>query len=487
MTPAKFAKTAALLALFTATPALAIGLGAPRLKPPPQTDAVISDVTVLNPGVSRAARQTIVLKAGRIADVRPWRPSDPPAICPGCIAMPGLIDAHVHNPPKLAFGNQELFALLHLAHGVTTVRDVGESDDSVVGLAKRLNTGRLIGPSMLRCGRVLESAPLSFGAAQAVETEAEGRAAVADLARSGVNCIKVYNNLRPAPYAGIRAEAEARGIPVIGHVPHQVGLAKTFDFEAQHFTGVPYVRGGPTPPHSDYTDADWISMTETEIGAALDLAKINRVSFLPTLANGRLRLISSDPTRFPPTPAAAYLPQIWTRAWASQTMIASHPTGAGVAAREDRLPILMRVTRMARERGVDVLAGTDTMMPWVVPGESLLLEIDDLAVGFGDREAALAAATTVNGRHIAPGVAGVIAPGARADVLLLPEDPSQDLTALRKWTILFAHGRRYNRATVEGWLERYKAHFQSPIYAFVMNLAAGPAAAGKGREDDHGH
>ena len=49
MTPAKFAKTAALLALFTATPALAIGLGAPRLNPPPQTDAVISDVTVLTP------------------------------------------------------------------------------------------------------------------------------------------------------------------------------------------------------------------------------------------------------------------------------------------------------------------------------------------------------------------------------------------------------------------------------------------------------
>lgn len=487
MTRSKLAKTAAVVALFAATPALAIGLGAPRLKPPPQADAVISDVTVLNPGVSRTTRQTIVVKAGQIAEVRPWKPSDPPAICPGCIAMPGLIDAHVHNPPKLAFGNQELFALLYLAHGVTTVRDVGETDNSVEGLAKRLNSGRLVGPSMLRCGRVLESAPLSFGAAQAVETEAEGRAAVADLAKTGVNCIKVYNNLRPAPYAGIRAEAAARNIPVIGHVPHQVGLAATRDFESQHYTGVPYVRGGETPPHSDYTDADWISMTEAEIGAALDLAKTNRVSFLPTLANGRLRLIASDPARYPRTPAAAYLPEIWTQAWSSQTMIASHPIGSGVAQREDRLPILIRVTRMARERGIDVLAGTDAMMPWVVPGESLLLEIDDLAAGFGDREAALASATTVNGRHVAPGVAGVIAAGARADVLLLPGDPTQDLATLRKWTILFAQGRRYDRATVDGWLERYRAHFHSPFYAFVMNFAIGPASAGKGRGEDHAH
>jgi hypothetical protein len=42
----------------------------------------------------------------------------------------------------------------------------------------------------------------------------------------------------------------------------------------------------------------------------------------------------------------------------------------------------------------------------------------------------------------------VIAPGARADILLLPEDPSLRLEALRDWRILFADGRRYDRATL---------------------------------------
>ena len=48
--------------------------------------------------------------------------------------MPGLIDAHVHTPPKLAIGNQRLFALLYLAYGVTSVRDMGQTDDSIAAL-----------------------------------------------------------------------------------------------------------------------------------------------------------------------------------------------------------------------------------------------------------------------------------------------------------------------------------------------------------------
>ena len=42
----------------------------------------------------------------------------------------------------------------------------------------------------------------------------------------------------------------------------------------------------------------------------------------------------------------------------------------------------------------------------------------------GAAEAALAAVTTVNGRHLAPDEIGVILPGARVDILLVGEDPT---------------------------------------------------------------
>ena len=125
----------------------------------PQSDVVISGVTVINPGVERLSDHTIVVRDGLISEVRPRTPEDPEPICQGCYAMPGLIDAHVHTPPRIALGNQALFALLYLAHGVTTVRDVGASDASVASLARRLNRAELVGPRMLRCGPVLDRLP----------------------------------------------------------------------------------------------------------------------------------------------------------------------------------------------------------------------------------------------------------------------------------------------------------------------------------------
>ncbi len=114
----------------------------PNLPVPPQADLVITGVTVINPGIGREIDRTIVIHKGRIAAVGPRRAGDPAPVCPGCFAIPGLIDAHVHTPPWIAIGNQRFFALMYLAYGVTTVRDLGQSDASVRDLADDLNTGR---------------------------------------------------------------------------------------------------------------------------------------------------------------------------------------------------------------------------------------------------------------------------------------------------------------------------------------------------------
>ena len=474
------ALSSAALLLTVAGSAVALGLNPPRLVVPEQEDAIISSVTVLNPGVERAERQTIVIRDGRIVEIRPTQAGDPAPICNGCIAMPGLIDAHVHSPPRLAFGNQELFSLMYLAYGVTSVRDVGESDASIGDMAERLNSGETVGPRMYRCGPVLDGDPPSWGAARQVLNSEAARAAVNEIAASGGNCIKVYNELGLEAYNAVRQAAAAHGLPVVGHVPHHVRLENVRDFESQHFTGVPYVRGGRPALTADFSDADFISMTPADIETALSLARSHNVSFLPTLANGgRLRLIASDAARFQPTPGARFMPEIWTEYWNS-TAIASHPTGEGIERRLARIPVSEAMTRRAHEMDIDILAGTDTLMPWVVPGEALQIEIGELARAMGDNEAALASATVVNGRHIADGEIGVIAVGARADILLLPSDPVENLSALQTWRILFADGRRYDRERIDGWMERYWRHFHSPIYTFVMNWAAMIAAGGRG-------
>ena len=213
----------------------------PELVPPPRSDIVISGVTVIDPGAGRRTDQTIVVHDGRIFAVRPRAAGDPPPVCAGCYAVPGLIDAHVHTPPSLVPGNQRLFALLYLAYGVTSVRDMGQSDDSVATLAGDLNAGRIVGPHMYRCGPVLDGDPPGWPSALEVVTPAQGRAAVAMLAREGVDCIKVYNEVNRPTYDAIAQEAARHGLPMLGHVPFAVTLRGLHDFEAQHLTGFPYL------------------------------------------------------------------------------------------------------------------------------------------------------------------------------------------------------------------------------------------------------
>jgi cytosine/adenosine deaminase-related metal-dependent hydrolase len=466
----KFGAIALLAIVVSGFVAYRIGLVPPELEVPQRADAIISGVTIINPGIGRAENQTIVVSEGKIVEVRPTVAADPQSICKNCVAIPGLIDAHVHNPPKLAIGNQELFALLYLAHGVTTVRDTGESDDSIASLAQRLNDGGLVGPHMLRCGPVLDGDPPGWGVARKVLTAAQATAAVDDIAASKPDCIKVYNEIDLTSYQAVRVAAARHGLPVIGHIPHKVGIRNVRDFEAQHFTGLPYINGGRPPVGSDIDDAYFLKMTETEIDAALDEVKARHITLLPTLANIRLRLIASDPAHYPKTPASAYLPKLIESSWNSGA-VAGHPKGTeiGIAAQYHERALF--VAKRAHDKGIDVLAGTDTLMPWVVPGESLLLEIDDLAKAYGDRESALAAATTLNGKHLGSGKIGLIAPGYRADIVLLPGDPTNDLAVLKSWTILLSDGRRYDRKTVDGWLERYRRHFRSGFYDFVMGKA----------------
>ncbi|NOT39259.1 MAG: amidohydrolase family protein [Alphaproteobacteria bacterium] len=453
--------------------ALAVGivllLVPPALDVPPQDDALITGVVVINPGQSRTPGQTIVVRAGKIVEVRPTRDTDPPPICPGRYAIPGLIDAHVHTPPQIALGNQQLFALLYLAHGVTSIRDVGQSDESVAAWAKAINAGEQIGPHVYRCGPVLDGKDPGWPSALQVLTPDEGKAAIEKLAATGVDCIKTYNHVDAATFRAVSEAATAKNIEMVGHVPHLVGLANISRFDAQHLTGLPYLTKKPRWDN-DVDSADIAAMSAEEIDAALKLVKQQDASLTPTIINLAMRLSASDPKRFPPPPAASLLPEMWTIAWPN---IVGHPkTQAEIDAQLASIAKSREIARAARDMGIDVLAGTDVLMPYTIPGDALLREVDELATAYGNKEAALEAATRVNARRIDSANTGVIAPGMRADLLLLPADPTAELGAVREWRVLFAQGRRYDRATVDKWVERYKVHFHATLYRFVFGTVA---------------
>jgi len=374
---------------------------------------------------------------------------------------------HAWLPPQIAIGNQRLFSLLYLHYGVTTVRDLGQLDGSLPKLMREIHRGKIPGPRMYRCGPVLDGYPAAFQGALSLATAREGVDAVAELAAQGVSCIKTYDNLPPDAFRGAAAEAARQNLPLVGHTPHGVKLSEIRNFEIAHFTGIPYLQDDP-PEGFAYLSQDLIDMTPEEVANIISLMKRNDLSILPTNANALARLTVPAPDRFPPTEGLKHLPSFWEQAW---PMIVSHPETEDVI-QADLLasPIGLAFMNQARMSGVDVLAGTDVIMPYVIPGESLHVQLEMIADAFQSSENALEAATAINGRHVDEGMIGTLQVGAYADLLILENYPRDDLAALQNWTLLVADGRLYERAYIDDAVARYDRHFNGVLYSSVMSF-----------------
>lgn len=125
----------------------------------PERGATLEDVTVVRPGEGREPHRRVVVRGGEIERVEPAYPESGSAFA-GHYVLPGLVDMHVHFPPKGLPGQTELFAFLFLLHGVTTVRDAGDVDGTATAPARdgeRL--GQFPGPRVRACGWFVDGEP----------------------------------------------------------------------------------------------------------------------------------------------------------------------------------------------------------------------------------------------------------------------------------------------------------------------------------------
>ncbi len=115
------------------------------------------------------------------------------------------------------------------------------------------------------------------------------------------------------------------------------------------------------------------------------------------------------------------------------------------AASKQDLSISLTATKMLHDAGVPILAGTDAPNPGTAHGSSLHREIELLVRAGLSAEAALASATSVPARVYNLRDRGRIAPGLRADLVLVAGDPTRDVTATRDIVSIWKRGVRVER------------------------------------------
>jgi imidazolonepropionase-like amidohydrolase len=457
--------------------ALALGAGAlwvalappPPLPPAPQ-GAKLANVTLLEPGLGRREGQTLVVEGGRIASLA--RASGTPAggaPYAGMYVLPGLIEMHAHLPPSTGVSQADLFSLLYLLHGVTAVRDVGDVDGTAVGPAlEGLRSGAFAGPRLFACGPFVDGEDPVWGNSHVVRTPGDAEAAVAAIAEAGFHCVKVYDRLTPEALAAVREAAAARGLPVVGHVPHSVSYAEAGIADVQHFTRAPTFDRVDPRPFPALMDA-WLDVDDALIERIVAHALATGTANTPTLVTTE-RLSRMDRyDRLREEPDALLLPRMYRDViWSPRAGLALDVTPEHLEILRASLESAKRLVKRLHAAGAKLHVGSDVMTNFVVPGASLHRELRLFVEAGLTPEQALALATRGNGEFLPLERLGRLEPGAPADLVVFREDPTRSLDALDTIEAVVADGRLYAREDLEAQSARYRRHFEGAVFDAVL-------------------
>lgn len=358
----------------------------------------------------------------------------------GRVLLPGLFDMHGHIDAWQGG--------LHLAAGVTTVRDMGNDNATLQQLMTDERNGRRMSPSIVAAGFLEGESPMSARNGFVVNDLAGAKQAVDWYARHGYPQIKIYNSFPKEILRETIAYAHSRDMRVSGHIPVFLRAQDAIDMgydEIQHINQVllNFLVDDTTDTRTlerFYLPAKRIADMNFDARPVQDyialLAK-NQIAIDPTLAT--FDFIRQRPGELSQAFAAIadHMPPDVQRGFkVAEFDIPDDATAARYNKSYDKMVDF--VGRMYRA-GVPILAGTDGLA-----GFTLQRELE-LYVKAGMTPAQALQIATWNGAKYARvlGDRGSIAVGKRADLILVDGDPTKSIADIRKVALVIKNGTAY--------------------------------------------
>lgn len=449
--------------------ALRAVLRPPAVRVPERAGLVLDGVTVIQPGLARESERRVTIVGDRIEAIEPAAP-DAPSPHRGMFVLPGLVDMHTHYPSARAVGVRESASLLFLAHGVTTIRDLGALGSDPADTRRRIRAGEFPGPRLFLCGPILDGDPPTFALNTPVASPEAARQIVAGLAAQGVDCIKVYTRISRESLAAIREAATQHGLPLLGHVPADMSLAESGLDDAQHLYGL-----GESHFVRRMADewAVWDGVDAAHVKALVAVSLERHIAQTPTLITfaklSRLRDVaaSGEVSRGAAALPLYFADVVWRFGRGQSASYGLTPPDLDRLAAA--LPRMRALVRELHDAGVQVHLGSDCFMPNVVPGESLIEEMAEFVAAGIPLEDVWTLATRDAGAALGVAGLGRLEPGAPADLLVFRKDPTASLDAMQSLDLVVADGRVYTRAELDAALALHAAHVRSPLYQAVTD------------------
>jgi imidazolonepropionase-like amidohydrolase len=363
----------------------------------------------------------------------------------GRTLMPGLWDMHVHLGPN--------DGLMHVAAGVTSVRDMGNDIDALHALKGKIEAGEEIGPRISMAGLMDGRGPYAGPTKVLVDTEEEARAAVDNFARLGYSQIKIYSSIKPELVPKLAALAHARGLRVSGHVPAYMSAEEFVRAGADEFQHINFfvlnflfdeVKDTRTPVRfTAVADrAATIDLNSARVRSFVELLKERKTVVDPTV-NVFESMFTDRAGRIPDAYAAVaerLPPQVRRYLLAGGLPV---PEGKDARYRESA-KALLRMIKMLYDAGVPLVAGTDA-----TPGFALHRELELYAEAGIPAPEVLRIATIGAARVLKrDGDLGSITPGKLADLILIEGDPARRISDIRRVSLVVKDGAVYEPAAL---------------------------------------
>lgn len=411
---------------------------------------------------------TVVIEGGRILELGPrsrvaLQPGATRIDGSGKFLMPGLADMHAHvRVAAEETVNAEL--LLYLASGVTLLRNMVGSA-AHLALRRKVEEGEIPGPRIFTVSPLLEGQGAVWSFAQQVLDPGKVDFLVAGYAANGYDAVKIYHTLSREVYEAFIAAGRRHRIAIVGHVPFTVGIDSALragQSSIEHLRGydidgvaaeVLLLDGGRSPQRF----ASWLAMTDARMHELARATAAAGVWNCPTLVVNDMLADLDRLADLAEHPSAALLPPSIRVALANNPLAPLFSPEARAMLRAVK-PQQLKFVKALKDAGAGLLIGTDTMLPFLVPGFTVVDEIANFVQAGLTEFEALRAATAEPAKYL--GIAnssGTVEVGKRADLILLDADPLRDVRNLHSPTGVFVQGRWFSREELRARLQELAA------------------------------
>ncbi|MCA3013877.1 MAG: hypothetical protein INH41_15965, partial [Myxococcaceae bacterium] len=259
----------------------------------------------------------------------------------GKYVLPGFHDMHVHL-------SSDVDLTLFAANGVTTVRDMAGNLNNLQW-AGQVRSGTLFGSEVHSTGPMLVASPVvSFLGVNVVRTPQEARVAMDEQLQQPFVAFKVHDPIERNTWLAILERARVLGRPVVGHVPPNATVTEAIDggyLSMEHLKGYD-VSLPPSPAE--------LQLEQRTVSSGV----FNCPTLVAYWTNTRRDELNQNPP-----PGLEYVSPALVRSWRQ------------AQSRPFDIPAYQALVRRLSTANAQLVLGTDSNTPFVIPGFSFHQEL----------------------------------------------------------------------------------------------------------------